>query len=104
MIMVGKTMNEYLVKMDVFLAAHDEVKTFKEMSKEEKQLYKDNEKPNIKVVIDNKSYEEFVEKIKVAETSARENRNLEKNRRPVATVYFVSWQTLLKPRTLTTIF
>ena len=47
--------------------------TFSEMSKEERKMYAD-EKPNIIVQIDKKSYHEYIEKKKKTKTFARENK------------------------------
>lgn len=70
----GKTINEYLVTNGCFPGGTMmRPNTFKEMPKSEKKLYADH-KPNITVKIDKKSYDEFIEKIKLAETFAHENK------------------------------
>lgn len=70
----GQTINEYLVHNGCFPGVTMmRPNTFSEMSKEERKMYAD-EKPNIIVQIDKKSYDEFIEKIKLAETFARENK------------------------------
>ena len=48
--------------------------TYDEMSKEMKEVYKDMPKPNIIVHVDKKTYDNFIEQIKVAETFAEQNK------------------------------
>jgi hypothetical protein len=70
----GETINEYLVQNGCFPGGTMmRPNTYKEMSKKEKKMFT-NEKPNIIVIIDKNSYDEFIIKIKLAETFARENK------------------------------
>lgn len=70
----GQTINEYLVRNGCFPGGTMmRPNTFKEMSKKERKMY-DGAKPNIIIKIDKKSYNEFIEKIKLAEIFAHENK------------------------------
>lgn len=70
------TLNNYLIKNGCFPGGTMmRPKTWDEMEKWEKELYEDtNEKPDIKVFIDTKTYVNFIEQIKSAELFARENK------------------------------
>ena len=70
----GKTINEYLIENGCFPGGTMmRPNTYKEMSKREKKIYSD-EKPNILVHIDKKEYDEFIERLKLAENYAKENK------------------------------
>ena len=70
----GQTINEYLIHNGCFPGGTMlRPNTYKEMSKQERKAYA-HEKPNLIVQIDKKSYDEFIEKIKLAETFAHENK------------------------------
>lgn len=70
----GETLNEYLIHNGCFPGGTMmRPNTYKEMSEKEKEIYA-NQEPNIIVKIDKKSYDEFIDKIKLAETFARENK------------------------------
>lgn len=70
----GKTINEYLIENGCFPGGTMiRPKTYKEMSKQERKIYRD-EKPKIVVSIDKRIYDEFIEKIKVAENNAKDKK------------------------------
>lgn len=70
----GKTINEYLIENGCFPGGTMiRPKTYKEMSKQERKIYSD-EKPKIVVSIDKRIYDEFIEKIKVAENNAKDKK------------------------------
>ncbi len=48
--------------------------TWEEMEEWEKELLTEEEKPNIEVHINDETYEQFIEKIKVVEEHAKENK------------------------------
>ena len=70
------TLNNYLIKNGCFPGGTMmRPKTWEEMEKWEKELYEDtNEKPKVKVLIDKKTYDNFIEQIKSAEIFAKENK------------------------------
>lgn len=70
------TLNNYLIKNGCFPGGTMmRPKTWDEMEKWEKELYEDtDEKPDVKVFIDKKTYDNFIEQIKSAELIARENK------------------------------
>lgn len=69
-----KTINEYLIQNGCFPGGTMmRPNTYEEMSKEEKKTYSE-EKPNILVHIKKKEYDEFIERIKLAENDAKENK------------------------------
>jgi hypothetical protein len=69
------TINNYLIKNGCFpggtMMRPD---TYDEMSNEMKEIYKDIPKPNVIVHIDKKSYDNFIEQVKVAETYPKQNK------------------------------
>lgn len=70
------TLNNYLIKNGCFPGGTMiRPKTWDEMEKWEKELYKDTyEKPEVKVYVDKKTYDNFIEQIKSAELYATENK------------------------------
>jgi hypothetical protein len=69
------TINNYLVRNGCFPGGTMiRPQTYDEMSGEMKEMYHGIEKPRIIVHIDRKSYERFIEQIKVAETFAENNK------------------------------
>jgi len=69
------TINNYLIKNGCFPGGTMmRPETYDEMSKEMKEVYKDMPKPNIIVHVDKKTYDNFIEQIKVAETFAEQNK------------------------------
>ncbi len=70
------TLNNYLIRNGCFPGGTMvRPKTWNEMEKWEKELYEDtDEKPNVKVFVDKKTYDGFIEQIKIAEQFARENK------------------------------
>jgi len=70
----GKTINEYLVENGCFPGGTMiGPKTYDQMTEREKELWVDS-KPNIKVYVDQQTYDAFLEKIKKAEMSAKNNK------------------------------
>jgi len=69
------TLNNYLIRNGCFPGGTMvRPKTWDEMEKWEKELYEvAEEKPNVKVYVDKKSYDNFIEQIKSAEIYAKEN-------------------------------
>jgi len=68
------TLNNYLIKNGCFPGGTMiRPKAWDEMEKSEKQSYED-EKPDVKVFVDKKGYNIFIEQIKTAEQYARENK------------------------------
>jgi hypothetical protein len=68
------TINNYLVKNGCFPGGTMmRPETYEEMSKEMKEVYKDLPKPKIIVHLDKKSYDNFIEQIKIAEAFAEQN-------------------------------
>jgi hypothetical protein len=71
----GDTINNYLIKNGGFPGGTMiRPQTYNEMTDKEKAFYNDMEKPIIKVHIDSKSYKNFIEQIKVAESYAQANK------------------------------
>lgn len=69
------TLNIELVKKGCFPGGTMmKQKTWSEMEKWEKDMYEKNEKPDIKVYVDTKSYDNFIEQIKTAELYASERK------------------------------
>ncbi|MGV8992984.1 MAG: hypothetical protein ACOH1O_02695 [Flavobacterium sp.] len=70
------TLNNYLIKNGCYPGGTMmRPKTWNEMEKWEKELYEDtDEKPDVKVFVDKKTYDNFIEQIKIAELFARENK------------------------------
>jgi len=70
------TLNNYLIRNGCFPGGTMiRPKTLDEMEKWEKELYEDtDEKPDVKVYIDKKTYDNFIEQIKSAELFAQENK------------------------------
>lgn len=70
------TLNNYLIRNGCFPGGTMErQKTWDEMEKWEKELYEDtDEKPNVKVYLSKKTYDNFIEQIKSAEIFAKENK------------------------------
>lgn len=71
----GDTLNNYLIRNGCFPGGTMlRPKTWKEMNKRERDLYKGTgEKPDVQVHVDKETYAEFVEQIKSAEIYARDN-------------------------------
>lgn len=70
-----ENLNIYLVKNGCFPGGTmQRPRTWKEMSREEKKIYRGIEKPNVKVLIEDNSYEKFIEELKLAELYAKENK------------------------------
>ncbi len=69
-------LNNYLIRNGCFPGGTMiRPKTWDEMEKWEKELYEDtDEKPDVKVYVDKKTYDKFIEQIKSAELFARENK------------------------------
>jgi len=70
------TLNNYLIKNGSFPGGTMmRPKTWNEMEKWEQELYEDtDERPDVKVFIDKKTYDNFIEQVKSAEKFARENK------------------------------
>ncbi|MBI3232850.1 MAG: hypothetical protein HYZ42_02220, partial [Bacteroidetes bacterium] len=69
------TLNNYLIKNGCFPGGTMmRPKTWDEMEKLERELYEGTgEKPDVKVYVDKKTYDVFIEQIKTAELYAKEN-------------------------------
>ena len=71
----GDTINNYMIKNGCYPGGTMmRPQTYKEMSDKMKAIYNDIEKPNVKLHIDKKSYDNFIEQIKAAETFAETNK------------------------------
>jgi hypothetical protein len=71
----GDTINNYMIKNGCYPGGTMmRPQTYAEMSDKIKAVYNDIEKPNVKIHIDKKSYDNFIEQIKVAETFAETNK------------------------------
>ena len=69
------TINNYLIRNGCFPGGTmQRPKTWSEMPRKEKSFYKGMDKPDTKVLIDKKSYDNFIEEIKRAETFASDNK------------------------------
>ena len=69
------TLNIYLIKQGCFPAGTmKRPETWNEMKKWEKDLYKDTEKPDVKVFISKSDYRSFIDKIIEAEKYAEQNK------------------------------
>lgn len=70
------TLNNYLIRNGCFPGGTMvRPKTWEEMESRERELFTDaNEKPDVKVFIDQKVYELFIEQVKSAELYAREHK------------------------------
>ena len=69
-----ENLNIYLIENGCFPGGTMErPQTWDEMSKKEKDIYEGIDKPNIIVHIDTKEYNDFIKRIKVAETYAQDN-------------------------------
>lgn len=69
------TINNYLIRNGCFPGGTMmRIKTLDEMEKWERELYEGEEKPDIQVLIDKKSYDAFIEQIKSAELYATEKK------------------------------
>lgn len=70
------TLNNYLIRKGCFPGGTMmRPETWSEMEKWEKELYEDtDEKPDVKVYMDKKAYDTFIEQIKSAELFAQENK------------------------------
>lgn len=73
---IKDTLNNYLIRNGCYPGGTMmRPKTWKEIEKGEKELYKDRDaKPDVKVFVDKKAYDNFIEQIKIAEQFARENK------------------------------
>jgi hypothetical protein len=68
------TLNNYLIRQGCYPGGTmQRPKTWEEMSDEERKFYGEEEKPKVTVHIDKRSYDTFINQIKVAEIYAREN-------------------------------
>jgi hypothetical protein len=68
------TLNNYLIRRGCFPGhAMSRPKTWQEMTKEERGVYKEGKKPTVAVYIDEKDYDKFLKQIKSAELFARKN-------------------------------
>jgi hypothetical protein len=71
----GDTINNYMIKNGCYPGGTMmRPQTYEEMSDKMKAVYNDIEKPNVKVHIDKKVYDNFIEQIKAAETFAHTNK------------------------------
>lgn len=69
------TLNNYLIRKGCYPGGTmQRPQTWDEMSRKEKEFYKDTEKPQVIVHIDKKTYDNFIEQIKAAETYAQNNK------------------------------
>lgn len=69
------TLNNYLIKEGSYPGGTmQRPLTWIEMSKEEKALYKNGDKPKVKILVDQKVYENFLQQIMSAEKYAKENK------------------------------
>ncbi len=69
-----ENLNIYLVKNGCYPGGTmQRPKTWREMNRKEKKIYRGIEKPNVKVLIDDSSYDKFIEELKSAELYAQEN-------------------------------
>ncbi len=69
-----ENLNIYLVKSGCYPGGTmQRPKTWREMSRKEKKIYRGTEKPNVKVLIGDSSYDKFIEELKSAELYAQEN-------------------------------
>jgi len=70
-----KNLNIYLVENGCYPGGTmQRPRTWKEMSRKEKKIYRGMEKLDVKVLIDDSLYEKFIEELKVAELYAKENK------------------------------
>lgn len=71
----GDTINNYMIKNGCYPGGTMmRPQTYDEMPDEMKAIYNDIGKPDIKVHIDKKSYDNFIKQIKAAEQFARDNK------------------------------
>ena len=71
----GDTINNYMIRNGCYPGGTMmRPQTYEEMSDKMKKVYNDIEKPDIKVHIDKKSYDNFIEQIKIAEAFAETNK------------------------------
>jgi len=69
------TLNNYLIKEGCYPGGTmQRPQTWIEMSKEEKALYKNADKPKVKIFVDQKAYDNFLQQIISAEKYAKENK------------------------------
>ena len=69
------TINNYMIKNGCYPGGTMmRPQTFEELSDKMKAEYSESEKPNVQVHIDKKSYDNFIEQIKNAETFAEANK------------------------------
>jgi len=69
------TLNVFLIRNGCFPGGTmQRPDTWSEMPDDEKLLYKDIPQPNIQIHIEKKAYEDYIEKIKIAEQYATENK------------------------------
>ncbi len=69
------TINNYLIRNGCFPGGTmQRPQTWSEMTRKEKSNYRGDDKPNISVLIDKSSYDNFIEQIKTAEIFASENK------------------------------
>ncbi len=69
------TINNYLIRNGCFPGGTmQRPQTWSEMTRKEKSNYKDHDRPNVNVIIDKDSYDNFIEQIKSAEIIASENK------------------------------
>lgn len=66
------TLNNYLVRHGCFPGGTmQRLQTWNEMTKQERQLYKRDDRPNVTVYVDKKTYDKFLAEINSAEMFAR---------------------------------
>lgn len=69
------TLNNYLIQQGCYPGGTmQRPQTWIEMSKEEKALYKNADKPKVKILVDQKTYDNFLQQIISAEKYAKENK------------------------------
>jgi len=70
-----ENLNIYLVKNGCYPGGTmQRPRTWKEMSRKEKKIYRKMEKPDIEILINDNLYDTFIEELKVAELYAKENK------------------------------
>jgi len=69
-----ENLNIYLVKNGCYPGGTmQHPRTWKEMSRKEKKIYRGMEKPDVEIFINDSEYEKFIEELKEAELYAKEN-------------------------------
>jgi hypothetical protein len=68
------TLNNYLIRSGCFPGGTmQRPQTWREMTKEEKLMFEEKDKPSVTVYVDRKIYDEFLSQIRLAEIFARKN-------------------------------